>query len=70
MKWVKRIVIAAGLLLAAVAVLPFAISVDDYRPRIEQKISACLREPVTIKSLRAFILPAPHVTAEGIAIGN
>ena len=36
MKWIKCITIAFGSLLAMAAVLPFVISVDDYRPRIEQ----------------------------------
>ena len=70
MKWVKRIGIGVALLVAVLAVLPFVISVDDYRPRIEQEISARLKEPVTIARLRAFALPTPHVTADGIAIGK
>jgi uncharacterized protein involved in outer membrane biogenesis len=70
MKWAKRIAIAAGLLLAIVAVLPFVISIDNYRPRIEQEISARLKEPVTINRLRAFVLPVPHATAEGIVVGK
>ncbi|MDP3244092.1 MAG: AsmA family protein, partial [bacterium] len=70
MKWVKRIAIAGAALLVMLAALPFVISVDDYRPRIEKEISARLKEPVTIGRLRAFALPAPHVTAEGIVIGK
>lgn len=70
MKWAKRIAIGTAVMLALLAALPFVISVDDYRPRIEQEISARLKEPVTITHLHAFVLPAPHVTAEGIAIGK
>ncbi len=70
MKWAKRVGIGIAFLLAVLAALPFVISVDDYRPRIEQEISARLKEPVTIARLRAFALPAPHLTAEGIVIGK
>ncbi len=70
MKWVKRLGIVTAALLAALVALPLLISVDDYRPRIEQEISVRLKEPVTITRLRAFVLPAPHVTAEGIVIGK
>ncbi len=70
MKWVKRIGIGVAVLVAVLAALPWVISVDDYRPRIEQKISSRLKEPVTIARLRAFALPTPHVTADGISIGK
>lgn len=70
MKWVKRIGIGVVVLAAVLGVLPFVLSVDDYRPRIEREISARLKEPVTIVRLRAFALPTPHVTADGITIGK
>jgi len=70
MKWIKRIGIVMALLLALLAALPFVVSIDDYRPRIEQELAARLKEPVSIAKLRAFALPAPHATAEGIAIGK
>lgn len=70
MKWFKRIAVGLGLLIALLAVLPFFISLNDYIPRIEQEVSARLREPVKIRSLRAAILPVPHLTVDGIAIGK
>lgn len=70
MKWAKRIGLGMVLLLALLAALPLMISVDDYRPRIEQEIAARLKEPVTIVRLRAFVLPTPHFTADGIVIGK
>ncbi len=70
MKWVKRIGIALGLLIALLAALPFVVSIEDYRPRIEQELSARLKEPVTLARLRAHALPAPHASAEGISIGK
>ena len=70
MKWAKRFGVVIAALLAALVVLPFVFSVDDYRARIEKEISSLLKEPVTITRLRAFALPTPHVTAEGISIGK
>src|SRR5262249_13910956 len=45
-------------------------TLDDYIPRIEKEISAKLKEPVRIGSLRAGGLPLPHVTVSGITIGK
>ena len=70
MKWVKRIGIGFAALLAILLVLPFFISLNDYIPQIEKEVSARLKEPVTIKSLRAAALPLPHVTVDGISVGK
>ncbi|MDO8789522.1 MAG: AsmA family protein [Sulfuritalea sp.] len=70
MKWFKRLLIALAALLAIAAALPFFISLNDYIPRIEQEVSARLREPVSIKSISFAALPLPHVTIDGITIGK
>lgn len=70
MKWLKvcgGIVVA---LIVALAAIPFFISLDDYIPRIEQEVSARVREPVKIGSLRAAGLPLPHLTVGGITVGK
>jgi uncharacterized protein involved in outer membrane biogenesis len=70
MKWITRaglILVAAALLLA---IVPFFISLDDYIPTIEKEVSARLKEPVKIGSLRAVGLPLPHLTVSGIAVGK
>jgi uncharacterized protein involved in outer membrane biogenesis len=69
-KWLKRILIALALLLAIAVALPFFISLDDHIPRIEKEISARLKEPVSIKSVRFTALPLPHVTVAGITVGK
>jgi uncharacterized protein involved in outer membrane biogenesis len=51
MKWLKRILIALGLLLIVAVAVPFFVTLDDYIPRIEKEASARLKEPVTIKSI-------------------
>jgi len=70
MKWLKRTLIALALLLAIAGALPFFISLNDYIPRIEKEVSARLKEPVSIASLKFAALPLPHVTVDGITIGK
>ncbi len=48
----------------------FAVSLDDFIPRIEREASAKLKEPVTIKSLKFGMLPVPHITVDGITVGK
>jgi uncharacterized protein involved in outer membrane biogenesis len=70
MKWLKRILIALALLLVVAAAIPFFVSLDDYIPRIEKEASARLKEPLTIKSIKFGLLPSPHITVDGIAVGK
>jgi len=66
----KRILIALAVLLVIAGALPFFISLNDYIPRIEKEVSARLKEPVSIKSIKFTALPLPHVTVDGITIGK
>jgi uncharacterized protein involved in outer membrane biogenesis len=70
MKWFKRALAALAVLLAIAGLSPFLITLDDYIPRIEKEVSARLKEPVSIASIRFAALPLPHVTIDGIAIGK
>lgn len=69
MKWLKRSAGILGLLVVMVALVPFFVTLDDYIPEFEKEISARLRQPVSIDSLQASMLPFPLVTIDGIAIG-
>ena len=69
MKWLKRILIALLLILGLAVALPFFVSLDNYIPQIEKSLSARLKEPVTIRSIRFAALPLPHVSIEGITVG-
>jgi uncharacterized protein involved in outer membrane biogenesis len=51
-------------------VVPFFISLDDSIPTIEREVSARLKEPVVIGSLRVAGLPLPHLTVTGITVGK
>jgi hypothetical protein len=70
MKWLKWTGVAVGLIVAALAVAPFFISLDGYIPVLERELSTHLKEPVKIASLRAGGLPLPHATIGGITIGK
>lgn len=70
MKWFKRLVLAFAALVAVLAIVPLFVSLDDYRPQVEQLLAEKLREPVSIKNLRLAGLPLPHVVASGIEIGR
>lgn len=70
MKWVKRAALAVVALRALLLVLPFVVSVDDYRPGIERELSARLKELVSITRLRAHGLPLPDATPAYIRIGK
>jgi uncharacterized protein involved in outer membrane biogenesis len=70
MTWLKRILIAISLLLAAALAVPFFITFNDYIPRIELAISNELKEPVSIKSIKFSSLPRPHLTVDGITVGT
>jgi len=70
MKWLKPLLIALALLLVIAVALPFFIPLDDYIPRIEKEVSARLKEPVSVKSIKFAALPLPHVTVNGITVGK
>ncbi len=70
MKWLKRIGIIVGAFLLILAVVPFFISLDDYIPAIEREVSARLKVPVAIGSLRAAGLPLPHIAVSRITVGR
>ena len=70
MKWLKTIALVLAACVVLLALVPFFISVSAYIPAIEKEISARLEEPVSIDDLKLALLPAPHLTIEGIAIGS
>ena len=70
MKWTKRVAIVIGVLLAILLTVPFFISLDDYIPQIEKEVSMRLNDTVSIKKIRFSALPLPHITVDGITIGE
>jgi uncharacterized protein involved in outer membrane biogenesis len=70
MKWLKRLGVLVFVLVLLLGIVPFFISVDDYRPQIERLVSERIKEPVRLKSLRLAGLPLPHLVIEGVEIGK
>lgn len=70
MKYVKRLLFVVFALVLLLAIVPFLVSLDDYRPQIEQAVSEKLKERVRVKSLRLAGLPLPHVIVDGIEVGK
>ncbi len=70
MKWLKRLGIVVFVLVSLLGIVPFFISVEDYRPQIERILSERIKEPVRLKSLRLAGLPLPHLVIEGVEIGK
>lgn len=70
MTWLKRILIAIGLLFAIALAVPYFITFNDFIPQIEQVIAAKLKEPVSIKSIKYSSVPRPHLAIEGITVGT
>ena len=70
MKWLKWFGVALGVIVLILAAVPFFFSLESYIPRIEKEISARIKEPVKIASLRAAGLPLPHITVGGVTVGK
>ncbi len=70
MKSLKRWFIVVGAVVAALLVLPFLIPLGYFIPEVEQFASEQLKAPVEVESLRVFLLPLPHLTVKGIAVGE
>lgn len=69
MKWLKRTLYLLILLLAVVGLLPFVLPFDAYLPRVEKLAGEALHQPVTIRTMRAGLLPLPYVLLQGVAVG-
>jgi uncharacterized protein involved in outer membrane biogenesis len=70
MKWLKRLFILGGVLIAAALALPLLIPLNTYVPRIERLASERLQEPVSIGALRASLLPRPRIELRQIVVGR
>ena len=67
----KRVVFATVVpLVAAVTTLPSVIPLSHFIPDVERTISQRIRQPVSIKQLRFFVLPTPHLRASTVSIGR
>jgi AsmA protein len=65
----RIILIVAAALIVLLIVLPFLVPVNQFRPTIEQKISAALGRQVVLGNL-SFSLLSGSVSAENLSIGD
>ena len=70
MKWFKRFLAAVMLLVLLAAAAIYLTPLDTYVPKIEQALSAGLREPVKIRHLKIGVIPIPHLLLEGVQVGE
>ena len=70
MKFHQRIVLGAVIMLAALFVVPLLLPLGHFIPQIERIASAQLKAPVKVSSLSLAFLPFPHLTVEGVAVGQ
>ncbi|MBI5435598.1 MAG: hypothetical protein HY937_00530 [Nitrosomonadales bacterium] len=68
--WGRIITGLVVLSLVLVAVLPYVWPMQDYAEKIENKMSAQLRQPVHIGHLKATLLPLPKLELQDIAVGS
>jgi uncharacterized protein involved in outer membrane biogenesis len=68
--WRQIAVNAAAALIAIGLALPFVIPLKPWFPNLEAQLSAAVGEPVRFNSLRAGLLPRPHLEADSITIGR
>ena len=68
--WVK---LASGLMLGVALLVAAGIAFYPYQrhlPRIEQRLSAAIGQPVHIRDVHLSLLPRPNLTLEDVAIGK
>jgi uncharacterized protein involved in outer membrane biogenesis len=70
MKSRKRLFAGGVVAVAALLVLPFFIPLGHFIPQIERFASEELKAPVKVQSLSLFLVPLPHLTLKGIAVGK
>jgi hypothetical protein len=70
MKFPIRILAGAAIVVAALLAIPFLLPLGFLIPEIERIASDQLKSPVKVESLRLVILPLPHLTLTGIAVGK
>lgn len=70
MKMLRRVLIVLGVVLALLLAVPALVSLDTWRPQVEQALASRLGTQVVIGRLALSGLPYPRITADTIAIGD
>jgi AsmA protein len=67
--WVKAAIVAAALVVILIAVIPFFVNADTFRPRIQEELSSALGRKVTLGHVSLALLSGSLV-AENISIAD
>jgi len=70
MKFWKRWSLGAGIAVALLLVVPVVLPLGRFIPDVERVASEQLEAPVKIDSLRLFFLPWPHLSVDGVSVGQ
>ncbi len=70
MKWIKRFLLAMTALVMLAAAVVYMTPLDVYVPRLEGLVSEKIHDKVTIRQLKAGLLPLPYLQIEGMQIGS
>ena len=57
-------------IVALIAAIPYLFPLSSFIPKIEAAISERVHQPVTIGSLRLFLMPLPYLEARKITVGK
>ena len=67
-KWL--VLASLAVVVAAVAAMPYLLPLSRLIPYLERAIAQRIHQPVSIGTLRLFVLPIPHLQAGAISIGR
>jgi hypothetical protein len=69
-KWLRRFLVAAMLLVLLATTAIYLTQLDVYVPEGERVLSAKLHEPVKIRHLKIDALPISHFVQKGLRAGG
>ena len=70
MRFLKRLLVVLAALLMLAMLMVYLTPLNAYVPQLERSLSSRLQVPVNIGSLRAAILPLPHLELRDMSMGG
>lgn len=66
----NRILLGVGIAVVVLLAVPLLLPLSLFIPEMQLIASEELKAPVKVESLRLYLLPLPHLTVNGIAVGK